>query len=129
MVNRGPPTRNLTTAHRDGRADTAPQSPDKAISSKFGLCGRVVATITARAVSLGASGHVIVGEVMTPNARSQHGSFARMRGRYCDIRALKRAKLIMITALKRWAANQYSSANMTVSTRVVTYGSAGSGEP
>ena len=46
-----------------------------------------------------------------------------------SIRAPKRLELVRITAMKRWAEGQYSSASMTVRTRVVTFSSAGLGEP
>ena len=61
-----------------------PQSADKPISGTPRLCGRVIETIAAGAVALFASEDVIIGEMMTPHARSEHRSFARMRGRCCE---------------------------------------------
>ena len=89
VVQRGPPTRDAAMAGcADSGSATRPttrghrlipfarQSPDKAIRCKLGLCGRVVAAIAARAVALFPSAHMIVGEMMTPDAWSQHGSVA-----------------------------------------------------
>ena len=53
---------------------SAPQSPDKPISSERGLCVRVVAAIAARAIALFSGAHVIVGQMMAPETRSEHGS-------------------------------------------------------
>ena len=52
------------------------QSPDERIGSKFGLGVRVVAAMAARAVALLAGAHVIVGAMMTPEARCEHGLIA-----------------------------------------------------
>jgi len=52
------------------------QSADERIGSEFGLGMRVVAAIAARTVALFASAHVIVGQMMAPNARSKHGLVA-----------------------------------------------------
>ena len=92
VVNRGPPKRKRRdftlgrTVRGSGAPRTrhcgyelilsAPQSPDQPIVRKFGLCGRVVPAIAARAVSLCARGHVILGEVMTPNARTEYSAVA-----------------------------------------------------
>ena len=83
---------------------SAPQSPDKPVSSVLGLCVRVVAAIAARAIALFSGKHVIVGQMVAPEARSKHGSDRLNARTRSDIRALKRAKLVMFTAggARRW---------------------------
>ena len=51
-----------------------PQSPDEPIDRKLWLGVRVVAAGAARAIALFSGAHVIVGQMMAPEARSEHGS-------------------------------------------------------
>jgi hypothetical protein len=71
------------------------QSADERIGSEFGLGVRVVAAIAARTVALFASAHVIVGAMMTPSARSEHGFESPECADALGTRALKRVKLVM----------------------------------
>ena len=54
---------------------------------------RVVAAIAARAIALLSGGHVIIGQMMAPEARSKHGSSRPNARARWDIRALKRVRL------------------------------------
>ena len=72
----GAEARRVPRRRYSGLAFCTPQSSDKTIGSKLWPGVRVVAAITARAVAFFAGAHVIVGEMMTPDARSEHGSCA-----------------------------------------------------
>ena len=50
----------------------SPQSSDEPIDSELGLGVRVVAAGAARAIALFSGAHVIVGQMMAPEARSEH---------------------------------------------------------
>ena len=103
---RGPPTsdaatelaqeaeaRRLWCRRYSGLAICTPQSPDKPIGSQLGFGVRVVPAIAARAVALFFGAHVIVGQMMAPEARSEH-VLAPECADALGIRALKRVKLI-----------------------------------
>ena len=51
----------------------APQSPDEPIGRKRGASVRVVPAIAARTVALLSGAQVIVGQMMAPDARGEHG--------------------------------------------------------
>ena len=71
-----------------------PQSPDEPIDRKLWLGVRVVAAIAALTVAFFASAHVIVGQMMAPNARSKH-VWSPECADAKRVRAFRRVKLVM----------------------------------
>ena len=53
-----------------------PQSSDKPVGGKPGLGVRVVAARAARAVALFSGAHVVLGQMVAPDARTEHSSVA-----------------------------------------------------